>query len=383
MEAMTTAGNFPDSLKASEKLEAFINQMMKKAETLHTTREEQIVKKQQILDELQKVEHELQEKAKQQLLLNTQQKIEAVHTKHLERGEADGGESDAVLVSGLDSETEEFIKQMQATALLVGSGDRLSCAPKPVPLHIALKKDLEAQLQAAIETATNNKDTSSITRLLEEANFVNGPFDDEEEDKEAVAAPPVDGDDDDDNDDDQDDDEDDNELDDEDGEDIDGRKLPQLAKQESLSSVASSADSGCGNSDINHNGDSAAAAATGVTKDPPSPANADVEEEDVESNEASAAEMLENEEAVIEQILHGQISDDLIDLTGVRPISDSTELKHQLTQQQLDLLRHTLLEQQKYARGMYIHFMSLVSKRILCKDELFTPVCIMMIYIIL
>ena len=37
---------------------------------LNTTREEQIQKKQQILEELQKVERELQEKAQAQLIIN-------------------------------------------------------------------------------------------------------------------------------------------------------------------------------------------------------------------------------------------------------------------------------------------------------------------------
>ena len=41
--------------QASDRLEAFINKMMQKAELLNTTREEQILKKQQILEELQKV----------------------------------------------------------------------------------------------------------------------------------------------------------------------------------------------------------------------------------------------------------------------------------------------------------------------------------------
>ena len=44
--------------------------MMRKAEMLNTTREEQIQKKQQILEELQKVERELQEKAQAQLIIN-------------------------------------------------------------------------------------------------------------------------------------------------------------------------------------------------------------------------------------------------------------------------------------------------------------------------
>ncbi|XP_022247672.1 ankyrin repeat domain-containing protein 17-like isoform X2 [Limulus polyphemus] len=60
-------------LKPCEKLEACINTMMKKAERLNPSREEQIIQKQQILEELQRVERELQEKAQAQLYLSAQQ----------------------------------------------------------------------------------------------------------------------------------------------------------------------------------------------------------------------------------------------------------------------------------------------------------------------
>ena len=64
-----------EMMKASERLEAFISKMMRRAELLHTTSEEQSLQKQQILEELQKVEQELQEKAKNPLLLlNAQSK---------------------------------------------------------------------------------------------------------------------------------------------------------------------------------------------------------------------------------------------------------------------------------------------------------------------
>lgn len=60
-------------LKAGERLEAIISNVMAK-ELINTasTREEQILRKQQILEELQKVEKELQEKAQQQLLITAQ-----------------------------------------------------------------------------------------------------------------------------------------------------------------------------------------------------------------------------------------------------------------------------------------------------------------------
>ncbi|XP_052760903.1 ankyrin repeat domain-containing protein 17-like isoform X2 [Mya arenaria] len=61
-------------LKAGERLEAIISNVMAK-ELINTTstREEQILRKQQILEELQKVEKELQEKAQQQWLITVQQ----------------------------------------------------------------------------------------------------------------------------------------------------------------------------------------------------------------------------------------------------------------------------------------------------------------------
>lgn len=68
------------SLKPSERLEACINSMMKKAEMLHPSPEEQILQKQQILEELQRVERELQEKAHAQLLLTAQ------HQQHHHQG---------------------------------------------------------------------------------------------------------------------------------------------------------------------------------------------------------------------------------------------------------------------------------------------------------
>ena len=77
-------GELPDimseetiDLKATERLEAIISNVMAK-ELINTTstREEQILQKQQFLEELQKVERELQEKAQQQLLITAQHQLE-------------------------------------------------------------------------------------------------------------------------------------------------------------------------------------------------------------------------------------------------------------------------------------------------------------------
>ncbi|XP_061191259.1 ankyrin repeat domain-containing protein 17-like isoform X1 [Saccostrea echinata] len=73
-------GNLPDEsldVKASERLEAIINNVMaKELDSTSATREEQILRKQQILHELQKVEKELQEKAQAQLFLSAQHQLE-------------------------------------------------------------------------------------------------------------------------------------------------------------------------------------------------------------------------------------------------------------------------------------------------------------------
>lgn len=257
-----------DSLKANERLEAFINQMMKKAETLNTTREEQIVKKQQILEELQKVE--------QQLLLSSHR-----------RGEADGEPADDDdLLADLDLDPEELLSQMQAAvaAYTARGGDQaLACAPMPVPLHVALHKDMEAQVQAAIAAAAAaTKESSEITKMANESIHESTKgLSHEAVNKsipqiEAAATKEEDEDED--------------------------KKLPQLAKQESLSSVASSADSGCGNSDINHGGGGDGKAEQCAVHDV------------VPATEDEAKEL------------------------------EPDDIKHRLSQQQLQILQHQLLQ---------------------------------------
>ncbi|CAL1272132.1 unnamed protein product [Larinioides sclopetarius] len=68
-----------NELKPSERLEQCINSMMKKAEMLNPSPEEQIIQKQQILEELQRVERELQEKAHAQIMFNAQQQQPNMH----------------------------------------------------------------------------------------------------------------------------------------------------------------------------------------------------------------------------------------------------------------------------------------------------------------
>lgn len=76
-DQLAKTGQGQPSLRPSERLEACISSMMRSAELNHPSREEQIMQKQQILEELQRVERELQEKAHAQIVLSAQ------HHQHL------------------------------------------------------------------------------------------------------------------------------------------------------------------------------------------------------------------------------------------------------------------------------------------------------------
>ncbi|XP_069125262.1 ankyrin repeat and KH domain-containing protein 1-like isoform X1 [Argopecten irradians] len=86
-------GSLPDlipeetlDVKARERLEAIINNVMDKELDNTSTKEEQILRKQQILQELQKVERELQEKAQAQLLISAQhQREQQQQQQHLQQ----------------------------------------------------------------------------------------------------------------------------------------------------------------------------------------------------------------------------------------------------------------------------------------------------------
>ena len=179
-------------MKASERLEKFINNMMKKAELLNTTREEQIVKKQQILEELQKVEAELHEKAKAQLLLNVEQKQRS--------------QQQQLLQVQLAAAAMQQQQQQQGA----GSSEKT----KGPSLHSLLKNQLELTKKAVLNMGKVDgaESGASPTNCAEAADSRNG-------------AGGVSG---------------------------EADKKPALAKQESLGSTSSmSADSGCGNSDNN------------------------------------------------------------------------------------------------------------------------------------
>ena len=193
---LSVEGDDRPDMKASERLEAFISKMMRKAELLNTTKEEQILKKQQILEELQKVEQELQEKAKAQLLLNAQAK----------------------LVEQEKARQQQLLSQQALQALTV------SPPQGSLPLHVALKSQLEAK------SKNNNANTEGAVEGKAEGVSRDDSHKADIPDEEPKPSPGPEG-----------------ATSDAEA----AERTAQLAKQESLSSSASSADSGCGNSETN------------------------------------------------------------------------------------------------------------------------------------
>ena len=182
-------------MKASERLEKFISNMMKKAELLNTTREEQILKKQQILEELQKVEAELHEKAKAQLLLNVEQKQRS--------------QQQQLLQQQVQLAAAAMQQQQGAAAVAGAGGDKGKGAPS---FHSLLKNQLELTKKAVLNMGKSDSAESSVSSTNCAEGYAGGGG--------AGAG----------------------------GE----AEKPALAKQESLGSASSmSADSGCGNSDNN------------------------------------------------------------------------------------------------------------------------------------
>ncbi|KAK2185308.1 hypothetical protein NP493_240g01088 [Ridgeia piscesae] len=168
---------------------------MKKAELLNTTREEQILKKQQILEELQKVEAELHEKAKAQLLLNVEQKQRS--------------QQQQLLQQQVQLAAAAMQQQQGAAAVAGAGGDKGKGAPS---FHSLLKNQLELTKKAVLNMGKSDSAESSVSSTNCAEGYAGGGG--------AGAG----------------------------GE----AEKPALAKQESLGSASSmSADSGCGNSDNN------------------------------------------------------------------------------------------------------------------------------------
>ncbi|KAI1285660.1 Ankyrin repeat and KH domain-containing protein 1 [Halotydeus destructor] len=139
--SVTTSG--AATLKETERLEQCINNMMKRTEMLNPSREEQILQKQQILEELQRVEKELQEKAQAQIMLAVQQKQNLAQQNVLEHFAA-LGIKDAV-------EAEDKVSNVQVTegkdTLSVASTTEPKARP-PSPVSGANRKT-KSKIKAA------------------------------------------------------------------------------------------------------------------------------------------------------------------------------------------------------------------------------------------
>ena len=331
-----------EMMKASERLEAFISKMMRRAELLHTTSEEQSLQKQQILEELQKVEQELQEKAKNPLLLlNAQSKQDSMVEQCKE-----------VLLQGdLSFDEDEYSEPMGMTLPVT------ICGPHPGGLEFdvgglemgACGLELGAEVEGAMAAMAlmMAQGGEAVAELMEPMAA----------DCEAVISKSLQG-------------------------TYNGAalsflsdeaevKIAQLAKQESFSSAShssnSSADSGCGNSDFNGVGvegsevdgppipakisplvaeedEEPSPESVNIQQSPSSPSPADecdgvIESGEEGSREGSVEYSHEGGEAV------SRASSEEVDLTNVIPLMEMKEDTELIDQQLQALHNHELLQQ--------------------------------------
>ena len=143
------------ALKETERLEQCINSMMKRTEMLNPSKEEQILQKQQILEELQRVEKELHTKTQAQLLLSAQ--ASAQSQQRILQALTDAGDDD-LSAGDLKAQVDRWSSLMtkeEAAALLALSED-----PRSLDKWNAMAKAIEPNL--AEETGPGDCPTLSI-----------------------------------------------------------------------------------------------------------------------------------------------------------------------------------------------------------------------------
>ncbi|XP_052262259.1 ankyrin repeat domain-containing protein 17-like isoform X2 [Dreissena polymorpha] len=135
-------------LKAGENLEAIINNVMGK-EYINTSssREEQILRKQQILEELQKVEKELQEKAQQQWLFTVQQQHQQQQQQQMQLRQPH-----LVLPKDLESQKKMPVSSQSLTSTLAPSSASL-VFPEPI---MSNNLDKQPVRSVNLETSQSN-----------------------------------------------------------------------------------------------------------------------------------------------------------------------------------------------------------------------------------
>lgn len=147
--------------KPSERLEACINSMMKKAELLHPNPEEQILQKQQILEELQRVERELQEKAQAQLLLTAQHQQHHPHLQGL--GSVSAGSPTIATVTSNSVAAFPNVSGVHGQQLLLNSGTILDVGSLSSTVVPDLSGHLGINLRSTSATAHLSAPTSVQT----------------------------------------------------------------------------------------------------------------------------------------------------------------------------------------------------------------------------
>lgn len=416
--------------QASDRLEAFINKMMKKAELLNSTREEQILKKQQILEELQKVGNllldsvpkqsrkqlqqsqlssnhptkqdvsmamklvnqdlsrnveDFQQNAKPQLFLNVEHdrltnkmfylqnqkisgescidhecedeeeflegvdvEIEDLDGAYNEHGCSPLDEAELALIRQVEEVDaleldEETLKALNFTEVLEQGLHNLrqetialTCAPNPVPLHEALKNDVRLKFQHSKLCDGTTQYFDDTDSVLKQDNKVKDSNEQQtiigDGDKTNISVMDI--------------------------------KPPQLAKQESISSLASSVDSMCAPKDAQFHAlgvdmDSLVMPDDGTcvdglpsqffSADTGSPARENSEESNW-STDTSKSNLLSSEDRSVNSQQGSRASSEEVDLTNVVPMSDVVDMSFQyfsqFSPQQMQLLQQQLQQHQ-------------------------------------
>lgn len=170
VNSLTLSSNHKlNALKETERLEQCINHMMRRTELLNPSKEEQIKQKQQILEELQRVEKELQEKAQAQLLLSH-------HTHQKEK-----------FLKSLCAQSQHHKQQLASIKNQTNSPDSTldtsDTNAKLDSISFSLKKGLSKLISlnqdttnCLLDNATNSatdhpSDCADLTALLNDINF--------------------------------------------------------------------------------------------------------------------------------------------------------------------------------------------------------------------
>ena len=135
--------------------------------TTTASKEEQILRKQQILEELQKVERELQEKAQAQLLLSAQQQLEQ-HQQQLIAQTAVAAAAKTKTATQVKGQPEEGKKKADG-----GSGQPQSLLDFEAAPGLQLTSDMTSQLPKELTAITQSLLPHYTEAFLRQNNMLN------------------------------------------------------------------------------------------------------------------------------------------------------------------------------------------------------------------